>query len=463
MDLVTRPASLPPATVKSVEGEYRPGPYFLPITGGWLSADAGRYMNWWQLGFDPVGANTGAMVEACISAYAQTIAMCPGDHWREKDGGGRERVKNSALARIIKRPNSYQSISDFLLNATRSLYLDGNTYALALRNDRFEISELHLMHPRQSKAIVAETGDVFYQLAGNPIIDRRFDGQLIVPSRDVLHVRLHTPAHPLIGCSPIQAAAMDVAASGAMTAQQVQFYLNQSRPSQVLMTDEKLTPEQITMLRERWNEQSRGLAQGGTPILAWGLKPHALTVSAQDAQLVEVMKLTEQHIALVFRVPLQILGIGGTTYSTTEALMAHWLSNGLNFALNHIEEAFGQLFGLKGYPDEYLELNTSPLLRSAHKDRIAALAQGVQGGIYSPNEARLEEGLPPVEFGDEPRVQQQVVPLSAAEAIPSAPPSPGAPPAAGPEDDTPDEGANDNDRERLRRSFRASHARSLAV
>ena len=32
---------------KSIEGEYRPGPYQLPITGGWLPADVGQYTNWW--------------------------------------------------------------------------------------------------------------------------------------------------------------------------------------------------------------------------------------------------------------------------------------------------------------------------------------------------------------------------------------------------------------------------------
>ena len=52
-------------------------------------------------------------------AYSQTVAMCPGDHWRGNENGGRERVTTSALTRILRKPNDYQSISDFLLNATR--------------------------------------------------------------------------------------------------------------------------------------------------------------------------------------------------------------------------------------------------------------------------------------------------------------------------------------------------------
>jgi hypothetical protein len=51
-------------------------------------------------------------------------------------------------------------------------------------------------------------------------------------------------------------------------------------------------------------------------------------------------------------------------------------------------------------------------LRSSFQTRIEGLVRGVQGGIFAPNEARNTEGLPSVEGGDEPRVQQQVVPLT---------------------------------------------------
>src|ERR1700757_1140296 len=116
--------------LKAVEGGFRPGPYYLPITGGWLPN--GAAINWWQQGYDPTFLTTcSAMVEACVSAYAQTVAMCPGDHWRLNSKGGRDRVKTSALARILRYPNDYQSISDFLLNTVRDLYLTGNSYALA--------------------------------------------------------------------------------------------------------------------------------------------------------------------------------------------------------------------------------------------------------------------------------------------------------------------------------------------
>ncbi|WP_338822113.1 phage portal protein [Bradyrhizobium septentrionale] len=442
------------------EGDYHPGPWFLPVSGGWLPAGAGESVNWWQRGYNVVGPSSqSAIVEACVSAYSQTVAMCPGDHWRLNDKGGRDRVKNSALSRILRRPNDYQSISDFMLNATRSLYMAGNAYALALRNDRFEIDELHLMDPEQSYPRIATTGDVFYQLQGNDVIDRRLGGgQLIVPQRDVLHIRMHTVRNrfpvPLVGESPLVAAYADIGVGGAIAQQQVRFYMNEARPSAVLSTDLVLDKDQVQALRDRWNDQAKGLHQGGTPILTAGLKVQPWSQGGKDAATAEMLKLSDEHIALAFRIPLQILGLGGNAYASTELLMQSWIASGLGFALNHIEESFGLLFQLKGQPDEYVEFDTAALLRSAMKDRIEALARGVQGGIYAPNEARQMEGLNRAKDGDEPRVQQQVVPLSQIEATPPAPAPPAAPPAPPADQVEPTPPPKKGDRDAIQREVR---------
>lgn len=423
-----------PFKVKADEGAWRPGPYSLPISGGWLPD--GAPLNWWQTGMNVQGYQGSAMVEACISAYSQTVAMCPGDHWTDDGKGGRKRIDNSALSRILREPNSYQTISDFLLNAVRHLYSQGNAYALAIRNNRFEISELHLMNPYSCSAMVAENGEIFYSLSGNRVIESRlgYDAtKLMVPARDVLHIKLHTSNDILRGETPLVAALQDIATNDAMMRQQLAFFLNQARPSIVLQTDLVLDRDKVEQLRTQWNEQARGLNAGGTPILTAGLKAQTLgNVPATDAQVAELMKINEQHVALAFRVPLPILGFGGSSTGSTEALMQGWIASGLGFCLNHVEEAFDKIFDLWGQPDEYVEFDTSVLLRSDQKTRIEALARGVQGGIYSPNEAREQEGLPDVAFGQEPRVQQQVVPLSAAAGIPSAPSAPGPGPTPAP-------------------------------
>src|SRR4029077_20205130 len=204
------------------------GGYLLPLGGGIIPTS--WPWNFWQAGYDPLPIGGGAIVHACIAAYAQTTAMCPGTHWRGTKDGGRERVTNSALSRILKRPNSYQSISDFILNLTGSLYDDGNAYALALRNARFEVAELHLMDPRSSSPRIATSGEVFYNLAGNPVIENIVPRELLaaVPARDVLHIKLDARTrNPLLAEPPLTSAMIDVAASNSMIQQALAYTSNQ--------------------------------------------------------------------------------------------------------------------------------------------------------------------------------------------------------------------------------------------
>jgi HK97 family phage portal protein len=414
--------------IRAVEGQPRRGPNHLPITGGWLPD--GAPINWWQTGISPSSGERSAVVERCISLYAETAASLPGAHWRRNAEGGRTRVTNSALSRILRKPNDYETPSSFMLNLVHSLYREGNSYALVLRNDRYEVESLHLMNPRMSAPLVAEDGSIFYRLSGNHVIDKLLgDHQFIVPQRDVLHVKLHANhryPNPLVGETPLLAATMDIAVGNAFAQQQLQFLANQARPSAVLSTDMTLDRAQVEAIRDRWNDQVKGIHQGGTPILTSGLKVVPWSTPAKDAQLAELSKLSAERICWAFGIPLQLLGLANTPATSTETLMHFWLSTGLGFCLNHVEQSFDQLFGLQGEPEDYTEFSTDALLRTAQKDRIEALVRGVQGGVYSPNEARAAEDLPAVPHGDEPRVQAQVVPLSAAGAIPSAPAAPAA-------------------------------------
>jgi len=420
----------------------------LPFTGGVVPSD--WPLNFWQTGRDPLTSGGSAVVYACQNAYSQTIAMCPPTHWESDGKGGRERYTTSALCRVLRKPNSYQSTADFFLYLTDCLYGEGEAFGLALRNARFEITEIHLMDPRLCYPRISTTGELFYYMSGSEIVERKFAGNLdllsAVPARDVLHVRLPDKRNPLIGVPPLQAALMEVAASNSMIAQALAYASNQGRPSGVIETDLKLDREAVAEVRRMWNAQTAGANQGGTPILTAGLKWSSAIVTSRDQQLAEFLQISDQRVATAYRVPLALLSLQSAAgpQGSTESLMAFWVSTGLGFAANLIEDAIGRLFQLAGWPDDYVELDLEALLRANFKDRVEALARGVQGGIYSPNEARAKEDLPAMPFGDEPRVQQQVVPLSAWAQAPPATPAPDAPPssppASGPEGDSTDDG-----------------------
>jgi HK97 family phage portal protein len=399
-------------------------------TGGYIPPE--WPVNFWQMGYDPLRVGGGAIVHSCIAAYSQTAAMCPPTHWRSTGDGGRERVTNSALSRVLVKPNTYQSSSDFVLNLVGALYTDGNAYAYATRNNRYEVAELHLMDSGSSGAWVASNGEVFYTIAGNPVVERILDKDAAkaVPARDVLHLKLDARGNPLKGEPPLTNAMLDIAASNSMVRQALDFANNAAKPSGVLTTDQPLEDWQSREMRQLWREATSGPNAGGTPILSNGLKWQQVSSSSRDAQLAELLQIADGRIATAYRIPLALLSLwGAQVQAPGEDQMRFWVSSAFGFALNHIEDGIGRFFGVSGWPQEYLEFDTQALLRSNQRDRIEALARGVQGGIYAPNEARAMEDLPAAEDGDQPRVQQQVVPLDAWSQTPPQSPRPNAPAA----------------------------------
>jgi len=433
------------------EGNYHPGPY--TVSGGILPSAWGQYLNFWQMDLDPLQAPSSSIVEACVWAYVRAIAQLPGYHRLELENGGTETITTSALARILRTPNGYQTPSDFLVHLIRSLLYNGNSYWIAQRNDRAEVTALHWTDPRVCRVREINVAgqafrEVFYEIGANPLfqVDGILSrGNLVVPARDVFHVKLATPRHPLIGETWLAALATELAQRGAINNSVTQAAANM-RPAGVIQTDLTLTKAQVDELRVRWAEQAQNVTAGGVPILTSGLKFQPITMSAEDQQIIDQLKMNDRMVAAVFGVPAILLGITDTgTQKSAEAVMAEWLAAGLGWLINHIEVALDQFMGLNAYSigkgREYTEYDTRALLRSAFKDRIDGLTKGVLGGVYSPNDARRLEGLSEVEGGDEPRVQQQLVPLSFASAQPVPPALPSAPAVADPasEDDAPPE------------------------
>jgi HK97 family phage portal protein len=364
----------------------------------------------WQKGLDTEPrrySGSVAAAEGGVDAYAQSVAQLAPGHWRRMPDGGKERVTTSALSRLMRNPNSYQTWSDMMNFLARQLVSHGNCFAAAIRNDRFEITQLHPIAVGNCHYYVEpETKELFYFVNAPDLVEG--ESRYVLPARDVLHIRLYTPHHPLQGVSPLTYAAMAMSASTALSGHMAQFFNNMARPSFILSTDENLKLDQIKQLRTAWEEQSTKMASGGVPILANGLKAQPLGLNSQDAQLVEAFKMTVEDIGRALRIPLPMLGVA-TTYASTEELLSFWLSSGLGFLVNHIEAAFDKFFGLPA--DEFVELDTDVLLRVDLKSRIEALVRGVQGGIYTINEARRVEDKPKVEGGDVPYLQQQMVPI----------------------------------------------------
>ena len=395
--------------------------------GSWTTTTAP--WNFWQFTGTPssMDAGTYGPVYACWAIIAQEVSRIPLRHFKKLDDGSVVDIV-AAPSRVFRTPNSFQTRSDLFLYLVRSLLSDGNAYARVTRNGRFEIAALNPINPRMCWPHVDQsTGDVYYHVSDS--IEAALSGapdDLWVPARDMLHIRLFTPTHPLIGETPLVAAALSVQSGQAISAQVAAFFGNMARPSGIIRHPGRLDNEAILRIKTRFKEASNGPRAGDPVVFTEGMEWMNLTMSAVDADLIASAKLTQTQIAQVYRVPPFMLGdLEQAKFASVEALTRWFVNSGLGFYLDHISDSLTRIFGLP--LNEEIEFDyEAALFRSDFKEFMGALEVATRSGVLSPNEARAMRRLPPVQDGDQPRVQQQLVPLSYGAALqpPSNTPAP---------------------------------------
>jgi HK97 family phage portal protein len=359
----------------------------------------------WQrnINIPRVNAEHVPIVYACVMAQARAVAACYAEHKTKADNGGETIQTGTWPARLLRTPNDYETWPQFILNVVAELLFKGESLAIIKRDNRFVPVGLHRVYRGSWQPYVdPDSGAIFYGVSksGNPCIPGELD--YVVPARDVVHFRQHCPRHPLVGESPVTAAALAVGINVALSASQAQFFSQMRRPSGVLSTDVILNKEQIKELRAAFDEQATRLAQGGIPILAGGLKFSPMSISSQDSQLIQAQRMSVEDVCRVYGVPPPVVcDLTHATLQNAEALINHWLALGLGSLL--------------------VDFLT----------RMDGLNKATQGGVYAANEARAKEGLAPVPGGQYPLVQQQMVSLEYA-ASQKAPPVPA--PTVNPDD-----------------------------
>jgi HK97 family phage portal protein len=362
------------------------------------------------------GARMIPVVYSCVMAEAKAMSQCYAHHKRINEKGEHVIVETSPASRVLRKPNAYQTWPQFVLNAIATELFEGEAFILKRFDDRGCVISFELLQPGTCSPYINknENGEnvVYYSVGSSPMDLIGGGSNYMVPSREILHLRRYCPRSPLIGESPIRAAALAMNINVSLNQTQALFFKNANRASGILTVDDVLDAEQMEQLRIAFDKSSKAWQTGGTPILGAGVKYHNLSVTSVDAQAIESMRMSIEECARVFGCPLPIIGdLSRATFNNSETLINMWLSMGLGYALENFERSLDDAFNLPA--NEYIELDVSSLMRADMTSRITALQHGITAGIFTINEARAREGLRPVTDGDEPLIQAQMQGLGA--------------------------------------------------
>ena len=164
-------------------------------------------------------------------------------------------------------------------------------------------------------------------------------------------------------------------------------------------------------MSDLWNANYSGTGTGRTAVLSDGVVYQQISVAAQDAQLVEQLKLTGEIICTAFSVPAFKVGLATAPAGKVSDLNEIYYTDCLQHYIESIENCLNEHLDLEDGVET--EFDLKPLLRMDSSSQMAYLKEGVGAAIIAPNEARAEIGLPPVEGGESPMIQQQNYSLAA--------------------------------------------------
>jgi len=346
-------------------------------------------------------------VFACVSLITRDIGKLKIK--TKKDVNGVSQVCPSRANPLLERPNDFQNRQQFFEAWATSKATSGNTYVWKVRNIYGDIWKLQILNPERVKPLVDPHGNVFYQVRKDRLFDLEDD--IVIPASEIIHDRFNCFYHPLVGLSPITACALSASQGISIQRNAQAFFANASRPSGILVAPGAISAETAKELKDNWQSNYSGIGNGGTAVLGDGMNYVPISVAANDAQLVEQLKLSGEIVCTAFSVPAFKVGLAPIPGGKISDHNDIYYSDCLQHYIESIETLLNEHLELEaGIETEFC---LDALLRMDSGSQMAYLKEGIGAAILSPNEARAKLGYAAVSGGESPMIQQQNFSLAA--------------------------------------------------
>jgi HK97 family phage portal protein len=350
---------------------------------------------------------------ACVTLIASDISKLR-VKLVEKRGGIWVETTNPAYSPVLRSPNPTQNRIQFLESWILSKLLKGNTYILKGRDANGLVRRLYFLDPNRVKPLVSDDGQVFYELQADNLAG--ITGPVIVPAREIIHDRMNTLSHPLIGISPIFANALAATQGLRIQHNSARFFGNNAQPSGILTAPGAVPDNVADRLKADWEANFTGENYGRVAVLGGGLQFEKLAMTAAEGQMIEQLKWTAEVVCSTFHVPPYKIGIGVMpTYNNIQALNVEYYSQCLQVLMEAAELCLDEGLGIgEGVgPGTILgtEFDTDNLLRM-DSVTLADVTDKLRN-TETPDEGRGRWSLPPTPGGNVVYRQQQDYSLAA--------------------------------------------------
>jgi HK97 family phage portal protein len=351
-----------------------------------------------------------ADVFSCVRALVDAAICCPIGAWRDTDSG-RVPLTGGLGPNLLRRPAPGVTQSALVAALVQNLALFGECFIGKVRDDAGNVIQLESLPAERMvvKLVASEPVYTYFSPLNGP-----FDN---LTTADVIHVKGMLSPDGLRGASPIGLCKETVGLNADLTTSSAALWANGAIPAGVLrVAAGPNAQDAVGDLKAAWSARHQGPENRGRIAVVTGevdFLPVSLPLT--DAEFIATKHLSTAEVARIFRVPVSV--IGGTTgdsvtYKNAVGEAEILVKFGLAPMLRLIEEAIGldtdllpgQLTGVTFDVD-------SLLLRPDPASRAAVTIQLVAAGLLTVDEARAQEGRPPLPSGYVP----PMAPAAAAE------------------------------------------------
>jgi HK97 family phage portal protein len=275
--------------------------------------------------------STDAVVHPIVSRLAESTAGVQWGLWRKSASGRKEDrtpVRSHAVLDLLNHPNQFQSRMHVFEAAQQHFELTGEmSIALGFSPGVALPLDMWVLRPDRIQPVP----DPFAFLKGWVYTAPGDAEKIPLETWELLRMVRPSPLDPYRGMGPIQALLRDLDAQKHSKEWQASFFANSARPGGIIEVDRRLGDDEFDEMRERWNEQHRGISKAHrVAIIENGAKWTETAFSLRDMQMAELDTVGRDKALVAFGMPKSMLGIvedvNRANAEAGEYLFARWMT-----------------------------------------------------------------------------------------------------------------------------------------
>jgi len=306
----------------------------------------------------------------------------------------------------LDRPNLEQTGVEYREGVLGYLLIAGTSYQYAIRKGSSSpLDELWALEPDKVSIIP----DKKLGIVGFEYSDFS-KGQNPIPPQNIGRMRFWAPDSPLYGLSPVELAAILIDMQTSSRKWNLALLQNYAKPPGAWVFDGILDVNTRKKVKEALNLEMSGYRNAGkVPVLDGGFKWVPSSTNPSEMDWLEAMRYNAANIATIFNIAPQLIGdTSATTYNNMEEAKAASYTEAIFPALDKLYSLWN-MWLVPMYPDLkgaylYYDKTTVEVVQTAIQARLSAAVDRANKswmqGSCTLNEARDQQGLPPVPGGD---------------------------------------------------------------